>query len=104
MPEFVYTKVDPERLRVCARNIEDSLKTTEKALASIEEALLSNLKPSWSGEGSLAFFERYNTDSQDFTALLTKLKELNAQLSQAAGVYDKADTEASSLVSSLSVG
>ena len=104
MAELVYTKVDPDKLRVSSRNIEESLRTAENALDAIEESLLGTLKPSWTGEGSTAFFEQYNTDSQNFTMLLTKLKELNAQLSQAAGVYDKADTEANSLVNSLSVG
>jgi len=104
MAAFDHTKVDPDRLNVSARNIEESLKMAEGALGTIEESLLNSLKPSWSGEGSTAFFDRYNTDSSNFAALLSKFKALNEQLRQAAVVYDKADTEANDLVNSLSIG
>jgi len=104
MPDFSHTKVDPDKLCVCSRNIEDSIQMAERALNEIEESLLITLKPSWSGEGSTAFFDRYNTDKQNFALLINKLKELNAQILQSAGVYDRADTEANALVSSLSVG
>ena len=104
MAAFDHTKVDPDRLNVSARNIEESLKMAQRALGTIGESLLNDLRPTWSGEGSTAFYDRYNTDSSNFTALLSKLKALNEQLKQAAVVYDKADNEANELVSSLSIG
>lgn len=104
MPDFSHTKVDPNKLSVSSRNIEDSIQIAERALGLIEESLLVTLKPTWTGEGSTTFYNRYNTDSQNFALLISKLKELNAQLIQSAGVYDRADTEANALVSSLSVG
>jgi len=104
MAAFDHTKVDPDRLCVSARNIEESLKMAEKALGTIEESLLGSLKPSWSGEGSTAFFDKYSADSSNFMVLFGKLKALNEQLKQAAVVYDKADTEANDLVNSLIIG
>ena len=104
MATFEHTKVDPNRLGVSARNIEESLKMVERAFATIDESVLNTLKPLWSGEGSTAFFSRYTTDTQNTALLMNNLKALNEQLKQAAIVYDKADTEAKSLVNSLTVG
>jgi len=104
MAAFEYTKVDSNRLSISAKNIEESLKMAERALDSIEKSLLGSLKPTWTGEGSKAFFVRYNKDTQNFNMLFGTLTALNEQLKQAAVVYDKADNEASSLVSGLSIG
>ena len=104
MADFEYTKVDPGRLGVFAQNIEESLKMAQNAFSAIDETLLSKLKPSWSGEGSTAFFNRYTVDSKDAVMLMSMLKSLNEQMKQAASVYDKADNEARSLVDSLSIG
>ena len=104
MPAFKHTKVDSNRLIISARNIKESITRAEKSLVMIDEYLLKKLKPSWSGEGSTAFYERYATDSQNFSQLFAQLKILNEQLKQAAHVYNKADDEASNLVRSLSIG
>jgi len=104
MAAFEHTKVDPDRLSVYARNIEESLNLAQKALDAIDDSLLNTLKPSWSGEGSATFFERHTANSQNTALLMSKLHALNEQLKQAAGVYDKADNEAKSLVDSLSIG
>jgi len=103
MASFNYTKVDPDRLGTSARNIEDSIKTAEKALSDIEEAIQSSLKPSLSGEGSDAFFSKCVTDSQNFSEFFTKLRIQNELLIQAAAIYAKADNEANGIVNSLSV-
>jgi len=104
MAAFDYTKVDPGRLGFFARNIEESLSLAEKALGTIDESLVGTLKPSWSGEGSTTFYNRYSSDLQNATQLISTLKALNEQLKQAASVYDKADNEAKSLVDSLNIG
>ena len=104
MAAFDYTKVDPGRLGVSARNIEESLNLVQKALDTIEDSLLNTIKPLWSGEGSTSFFERYSADSQNTALLMSKLKTLNEQLKQAGYVYDKADNEAKTLIDSLSIG
>ena len=104
MAAFEHTKVDPGRLLISSKNIEESLMLAEKALTNIENCLLNTLKSSWSGEASTEFFARYTTDKQNFVILFNKLKSLNAQLMQASGVYEKADTEANDLVNSLSIG
>jgi WXG100 family type VII secretion target len=104
MAAFDYTKVDPGRLGTFARNIEESLILAEKALNAIDESIIGTLKPSWSGEGSTTFFDRFSADSQDTTLLMSTLKALNEQLKQAANVYEKADNEAKGLVDSLTIG
>ena len=104
MAAFEYTKVDPDRLGVFAKNIEESLNLAEKAFCTIDESISVTLKPSWSGEGSTAFFDHYASDSKNITLLMSNLKTLNHQLKQAANVYDRADNEAKNLVDSLTIG
>jgi len=104
MPSFVHTKVDPDRLRVAADNIESSLRMLENALGVVDEAILNSLKPTWSGEASSEFFDVYSFDSDSFVSLIRTFHNLNDQLKQAAGVYDRADDRAGELVSALTIG
>ncbi|MCL2820287.1 MAG: WXG100 family type VII secretion target [Oscillospiraceae bacterium] len=103
MSDFNYTKTNPKGLDTSARSIEESIIRIESAISTIDESLRS-LETSWTGEGSTAFFDRYNIDINNFNMLIKKLKLLNGQLSQAAGIYDKADDEANNIVSNLSIG
>ena len=104
MPAFVHTKVDPDRLSVTADNIDNSLKMVENALSTVKDSLNNTLQPTWSGIASTQFYSKYAVDTENFTMLLKKLRALNEQLRQAAGIYDKADVKACELVNGLRIG
>lgn len=103
MPNIVNTKVDSDRLSAAARNIEDCLRLAENALKAVNESLISNLKPTWSGPASTQFFDQYTKDEQSFTSLMRNLRDYNEKLKRAAGTYDSADSSASDLVRQIQV-
>jgi len=104
MSALVYTKVDPDRLGVAVSNIDDSLGMVRNALSTIGDSLRNNLQPSWTGEASSQFFTQHSLDEQSFAALMKNLRDVNDELKQAAGSYDKADSKASELVNALKIG
>jgi len=104
MPTLAHTKVDPNRLSVTSVNIDDSLNMVGTALGAISESLRGTLQPTWVGEASSQFFTQNSIDEQNFAALMKDLRNLNEELKQAAGTYDKADSAASGLVNDLKIG
>ena len=104
MPNFVNTKVDPERLSMAARNIDGSLSVVENALRSLDDSLRNTLHSTWSGPASTQFFSQYTVDAQSFAALVSALRVFNEKLQQAAGTFDKADSSAGDLVNKLKIG
>ena len=103
MPNFVHTKVDPDRLYIAAVNIDDNLRLVETAIAVVDDSLRNTLLPTWSGLASSRFFSRYSTDTQSFASLLKSLRAYNEKLKQAAGIFDNADDVAGGLVSKLKI-
>ena len=104
MADFIHTKVEPERLGETANRIDTSLRIVEKALNTLDDTLLNTLRPNWSGEASSAFFTRYSVDALEFNVFLKNLRSLNEQLSAAAGIYDKADSQAADIVKGMKMG
>ncbi|MCL2151796.1 MAG: WXG100 family type VII secretion target [Oscillospiraceae bacterium] len=103
MPNFVHTKVDPDRLGITALNIDDSLRLVDNALSAIDDSLRNTLLPTWSGPASSQFFSQYSADTQSFALLTRALREYNEKLKQAAGIYDNADDLARELVDDLKI-
>ena len=103
MPNFVHTKVDPDRLGMAALSIEDSLRLAENALSAIDDSLRNTLLPTWSGPASSLFFSQYSADTQSFASLMRALRDYNEKLRQAAGIYDGADSLARELVDELKI-
>ena len=104
MPNFDRTKVDPNRLSVTAGNIESSLSMLSNAFNAIDNALSNDLQPTWSDIASSQFFQQYALDKSNFQSQIKALQKLNAQLQEAAGLYDTADTKANDLVNKLKIG
>ena len=104
MSDFVHTKVDPKHLSTAAGNIDDSLNILEKSFKAVEEALCSDLQPTWIGPASGRFFEQYALDAQTFASHTKALRSINNQLKEASGIYDKADDRAGEMVRDLKIG
>ena len=104
MSEFVYTKVDPERLSVAAGNIDNCLNILENAFKVVDEILCVILRPTWTGKASSDFFKKYEIDAQAFSSHTKALISINNRLKEAAGVFDSADGRAKGVVSSLVTG
>ena len=102
MPNFEYTKVDPDRLSVTAGNIDESVKSLEKAFNTIDNTL-GSLGESWKGPASLQFFKQYELDKSTFGSYMQEICTLNDRLRGAAGIYDGADAKAHELVGKLKV-
>jgi WXG100 family type VII secretion target len=101
MPAFTHTKVDTNKLNISSGNIENSLVMAEKALRTLDQTFNDDLKRSWSSDAGSQFFAQYTNDLPGITSLISRLRTLNNQLAQSVIVYDKADSEANSLVNSL---
>ena len=104
MPTLIHTKVDPNSLTAAVGSIGDSLSMVGNALGAIGDSLRNTLQPSWSGEASSQFFTQHSADEQSFAVLMKSLRDINEELRQAAGNYDKADSKASELVDALRIG
>ena len=104
MPDFVYTKVDPNRLGVAAVNIENTLNVLESAFNTVDDVIRNTLRPIWSDIASDQFYKQYAYDKLIFSAQMKTLQALNKQLKEASGIYDKADDKAGELVGMLRIG
>jgi len=107
MPNFIHTRVDPQRLSVTARNINENITLVENAISKAQQALTDggggSLRATWTGPASTQFYSQYNVDLESFKSYLSELKTLNNQLIDAAGIYDKADTKVQELVNKLKI-
>ena len=103
MPNFVHTKVDPDRLKVTADNIRQSISSLDRAFQAVEAAN-GNLSATWRGPASQQFFAQYEQDKKLFKSHMKVLASFNDQLREAAGIFDGADTKARELVNQLRIG
>ena len=109
MANFVYTKVDPDRLSTTAKNTGENITRINNALAAIETALSGggssgSLAATWSGPASRQFFAQYQQDKKTITSHMKVLTSLNDQLQEAAGLFDSADASALDMVNKLKIG
>ena len=106
MPNFVHTKVDPNRLSMTAGNISQSIARLNNAFSSIESLIGSgsSLNASWKGPASQQFNAQYLVDKAVFKSQMNALTEFNSQLKEAAGIFDGADNRARELVNNLRIG
>jgi WXG100 family type VII secretion target len=103
MSNIILTKVDPARLRSAAAGIDSSLSIVEKALASVDDALINSLQPTWQGDASARFYSAYSNNTQRFASAMKEFRSYNEHLKQASGVFDGADSNAGSLVGGLQI-
>ena len=103
MPDSSYTKVDPNRLSIASDNITSSIDMLVNAFNAVQDTLDNTLKQTWTGDASRSFYEKYALDSETFTAHINALRSINNRLMNAAGIYDRADTEANELVRNLRI-
>jgi len=108
MPNFVQTRVDPNRLSTTASNINENISQVEAAISRAQQALTGggggSLRATWKGPASTQFYSQYDVDLDVFKSHLNVLKTLNDQLREAAGIYDSADNRAQELVNQLKIG
>ena len=107
MPNFVLTKTDPDKLKVTANNIFESIVLVRRAFSAIEMLLnksSGSLFYTWKGPASEQFFAQYTIDQQLFMNLLIYLESINERLKEAAGIFDNADVKALELVKQLKIG
>jgi len=102
MPNFDYTKVDPDSLKTTADNIDESLKSMENAFKEVDKAL-TYLSITWHGPASKQFFAQHEQDKVAFGSHMKEISVLNSQLRDAAGIFDSADAQANELVSQLEI-
>ena len=107
MPNFIHTRVDPQRLSITARNINENILSVEDAISKAQQVLsdggAGSLKATWTGPASTQFYSQYSIDLESFKQHLTELKTLNNQLIEAAGIYDKTDLKVQELVNQLKI-
>ena len=103
MPSFVHTKVDPEQLRTTANNIDGCIQSLQTAFRAVDNALSSDLLPTWEGPASDQFFAQYSSDISSFTKQVADLNAINDQLKRAAGLFDNADVRAQAEVARLQI-
>ena len=104
MPNFVHTKTDPDRLKVAASNISESIAMLRRAFSTIESLLFSSddsLSKKWEGPASDQFFAQYVEDQLLFNNMLDILEGVNDRLREAAGIFENADSRALELVEQL---
>ena len=108
MPNFIHTRVDPNRLSAIANNINENIRQVENAIDKAQQALTGSgggsLRATWKGKASAQFYSQYDVDLEMFSSHLNALKTLNDQLREAAGFYDSADNRAQELVNQLKIG
>ena len=104
MPNFVHTKVDPNRLSTAAGNIDNTLNRLEGAFREIDNALHNTLYTTWRDVAATLFFQKYSNDANVFASQLRALRAFNEQLKQASGIFDGADKKARDLVNNLRIG
>jgi len=108
MPNFIQTKVDPNRLSTIANSINENIRQVETAISKAQQALTGDgggsLKATWTGPASTQFYSQYDVDLELFSSHLNVLKTLNDQLREAAGLFDNADSRAQELVNQLKIG
>ena len=108
MPNFIQTRVDPNRLSKIASNINENIRQVETAISRAQQALAGggsgSLRATWTGPANTQFYSQYNVDLELFRSHLTALKTLNDQLREAADIFDNADNRAQELVNQLKIG
>lgn len=108
MPDFIQTRVDPNRLSTISKNISENIRQVEAAIRLVRQTLSegagSSLKATWTGPASTQFYTQLNEDAEIFDSYLQALQKLNEQLSEAAGIYDSADNRVRELVNQLRIG
>jgi len=107
MPNFIHTRVDPNRLSTIANNIDSSIGQVESDINKLQQTLTGNgsgsLKATWTGPASAQFYSKYDVDLETFKSYLKVLKTLNDQLIEAAGFYAHAENNAQELVNNLKI-
>jgi len=103
MPNFVHTKVDPDRLKVTADNITQSISSIDKAFTEVDKAVAA-LEAFWKGPASELFIEQYGLDKEFISSHMKVLTGFNDQLREAAGIFDSADAKAREMVNQLKIG
>ena len=106
MPNFIHTKVDPNKLSSTASNISQSIARLNNAFSSIESIIGngSGLNGTWKGPASQQFNAQYAVDKVLFQSQMKALTTFNDQLKEAAGIFDGADNRARELVNNLKIG
>ena len=103
MPNFLLTKVDPDRLKITADNISQSISSIIRAFQTIDTAVTA-LGAFWTGPASEQYFKQYMNDKEFFNTNMNVLTTFNDQLRQAAGIFDGADAKAREQVNQLKIG
>ena len=108
MPDFIQTRVDPDKLSTISKNISENIKQVETAVKLVRQTLSegagNSLKATWTGPASTQFYTQFSADAEIFDKYLQVLQTLNNQLSEAAAIYDSADNKVRELVSQLKIG
>jgi len=108
MPNFIQTRVDPDRLSTIANNINENISQVETAISRAQQALTGggggSLRVTWTGPASTQFYSQYDLDLELFSSHLNVLKTLNNQLREAASIFNSADNKAQELVNRLKIG
>ena len=103
MPNFLLTKVDPDRLKMAADNTMQNISSINRAFQAIDTAIAA-LGAFWAGPASQQYFAQYKNDKVFFTTHMKVLTTFNDQLRQAAGIFDGADAKAREQVNLLRIG
>lgn len=99
-----HTNVDTQQLDITEMNIENSLQVAERAIESLDAAIIGKLLPAWKGEASSQFFSNYVDDLQGFREFIRVLRCTNEQLSQDSIAYDRAESRVLENINALRVG
>jgi len=103
MPNFVHTKVDPDRLKMTADNINQNITSINRAFDVIDKAIEA-LGLFWKGTASQQYLNQYKLDESFFKSHMEVLEQFNYQLREAAGIFDSADEKAREQVDLLKIG
>jgi len=100
MPNFMHTKVDPDRLKVTSDNITQSVCRINNAFHVIDTEITA-LDSFWKGPSSRYYFDRYKKDKEFFSTYMILFTEFNDLLREAAGIFDYAEVKVREQVDQL---